>query len=283
MSTPEPAQAPTLAERIKAAPVTFAILVINLAWFLWAQKQGSTTHVDILLRYGAVEAVHVWSGEYWRLASHMFLHIGWIHLLWNAYAGFSVCANVERAIGPRSFLITYLVSGIAGGCATVITYYEATSAGASGAMFGMIGALLALKRRELGNFKDFFQDPGTRSTLGSAGVWLLIGTQVNFNNRAHIGGLVAGALAAWAITSPRRRVLGPIVALGFVSLLVASIKPGWTPRGRERTELRSWGARYLFGLHEITPNRARGERFAHKACDAGDEDACNDLKYEERP
>src|SRR6478672_1717596 len=100
-----PPPKPNLIDRLKASPITFAILVINVAWFLWAEHHGSTETNAVLLRFGAVEPIHVWTGEYWRVASYMFLHIGWVHLLWNSYAGFSICAGVERALGQRRFLL----------------------------------------------------------------------------------------------------------------------------------------------------------------------------------
>lgn len=280
-SAPPPA-APTIVERLRAAPITFAILAINLGWFLWAEKHGSTETTDILLRFGAVEPIHVWSGEHWRVASYMFLHIGWIHLLWNSYAGFGICADVERALGRWRFLVAYLVSGVAGGCATVITTYEGTSAGASGAMFGMIGALLALKHRQLGSFRAFLADRGTRATLVNAGIWLVIGTYVNFNNRAHFGGLVAGAAITWAMASGARRLLVPAFAVAFGALVIGSLKPWWRPRGEELEKLNGLAASYLTGKG-LTKNEARGLRFAKKACEAGSQAACEALERDAQP
>lgn len=263
-------------QRLRASPVTAAILVINLGWFLWAEAQGSTEQTSTLLRFGAVEPVHVWMGEYWRLASHVFLHIGWFHLLWNGYAGFGICAGVERALGGRRFLLVYAASGLVGGAATTLTLYP-TSAGASGAMFGMLGALLALRRRQLGTFQRFFADPAIRSTLLNAGIWLVIGTQLHFNNRAHGGGLVAGALLTWALTSPRRAVLLPLFGAAVGALLLASMRPGWNPSREEREVLGGFGARYQFGLDSFHTDVARGGRFLRRACDAGDALACANL------
>lgn len=272
---PPPASMPTLGERVRAAPVTFAILLVNLGWFLWAEQHGSTKTAGVLLRFGAVEPIHVWAGEYWRVASYMFLHIGWVHLLWNSYAGFSICADVERALGRWRFLVAYLVSGVAGGCATVIVDYDAPSAGASGAMFGMIGALLALKWRELGSFRAFLTHKGTRATLVNAGIWLLIGTYVNFNNRAHFGGLVAGGIVTWVMTSRARRLWGAVLGVALAAFLVASIKPWWKPSGAALEKLRAYGEAYAGGA--FGGDAARGERFLRRACAAGDAAACADL------
>ena len=276
-ATAPPPETPTIVERLRASPLTALILIVNLGWFLWAEHHGSTNGTAILMRFGAVEPVHVWMGEWWRIASHMILHIGWIHFLWNSYIGFSVCAAVERELGAARFVATYLVAGIVGGCVTVLTLYP-PSAGASGAMFGMIGALLALRRRRLGSFAAFAKDPATRSTLMQAGLWLLIGMFVNFNNRAHFGGLVGGAVATFALTSPKARVAFPVVLAGVAGLFVAAIRPTWKPAGEEVVALRSWGAQYLFGFRGFPVDAERGKRFATRACNAGSETACHDLR-----
>jgi Rhomboid family len=76
--------------------------------FVLAERSGSTTRSATLLRFGAAWRVLVWQGEYWRLATSMFLHIGVIHLLWNGYYGFRLSTQVERAIGSGRFVALYL-------------------------------------------------------------------------------------------------------------------------------------------------------------------------------
>jgi membrane associated rhomboid family serine protease len=217
--------APPFLERLRGAPVTLLFTFVNVVVFLVAEVSGGTTNAANLLRFGAVEAHHVWAGEYWRLASYMFLHIGWMHLLWNSYASFGWCVPVERSLGGGRFFAVYVLSGLAGGAASTVLPYS-VSAGASGAMFGIVGAQLALRRRELRSFAAAFQDPGTRSTLAGIAIWTVIGlTAMPMNNRAHFGGLVAGAIAAWIFTSPRPRVLGVPAALAFAALLVFATRP----------------------------------------------------------
>lgn len=272
-----PPEAPTIVERLRASPFTALILLVNTGWFLWATNHGSTEDVSILLRFGAVEPVHVWMGEWWRIASHMILHIGWIHFLWNSYMGFSFCAAIERELGGARFLATYLVAGLVGGCVTVLTLYP-PSAGASGAMFGMIGAQLAIRYRVLGSLSAFTKDKTTRSIVMQAALWGVIGLFMNFNNRAHFGGLVGGAVATLALTTPKARLAFSGVLAGVVALFVAAIHPGWKPAGEELVRLRGWGATYLFGLEKFTVDVERGKRFETRACNAGSEAACRDLK-----
>ncbi|HEY8080225.1 MAG TPA: rhomboid family intramembrane serine protease, partial [Labilithrix sp.] len=193
MDRVEPPKEPTLIERLRASPVTVALFAINAVVFLIAESKGSTTENATLIRFGAVEPLHVWSGEYWRLGSYMFLHIGWIHLLWNTAMGFSMCTVLERVIGRWRFLALYLVSGIAGGAATTLVTAPVISAGASGALFGIIGALLALRRRRLPSWSAATRDPMMRSTLFQlalfVGITMIPQFGLHLNHRAHFGGM----------------------------------------------------------------------------------------------
>lgn len=159
----------------------------------------------------------------------MFLHIGWLHLLWNAYASFGVCTRVEQTLGAARFLVVYLLAGIAGGAASTVLPY-AVSAGASGAMFGMVGATLALRRAALPSFAAAWADPPTRAIVANIAIWTVIGvTAMPMNNRAHLGGLVAGALATWIFTAQRRTSLWIVYGTAFSGLLVLATRPWSAP------------------------------------------------------
>src|SRR5207237_4941882 len=132
--------------------------------FVWAETHGSTLKTSTLLQYGAVERLHVASGEWWRLATSMFMHVGWMHLLWNTYASVGWCTVVEKVLGKPRFLAVYLLSGIGGACASAY-FHRVTSAGASGAMFGIIGATLILRYRVLGDLREFVRDRFVRSNV----------------------------------------------------------------------------------------------------------------------
>ena len=288
---PPPAnpEGPTLAERIRSSPVTVALVGIDAVVFVVAEMHGGTTNNATLLRYGAVEPMHVWAGEYWRLASYMFLHIGWVHFLWNTAAGFGMCSAMERVLGRRRFLLLYLLSGIAGGAATTVIPAAVISAGASGALFGILGATIALRRRQLPSFAAAWRDKATRSTLIMIVLWTILGTQVGFNNAAHIGGLVVGALLAWIFTSPRPRPLAAAFAVGFAGLLVLATKPwmlgsaradapmptpfaGYDPSSPlfKRCEAQDMVACHTLELRQLEPDVA----LLHTVCDVGDHDAC---------
>ena len=96
-----------LVESLRAAPVAALIIAINVIVFVLAERSGSTTRSETLLRFGADWRWLVWQGEYWRLVTSMFLHIGVMHLLWNGYYGFRLSTQVEKAIGSGRFAVLY--------------------------------------------------------------------------------------------------------------------------------------------------------------------------------
>jgi rhomboid protease GluP len=217
-------------DTLKRSPVTTTLCVINIAVMLVAQlTTNEVDSTDTLLRFGAVEPLHVWSGDYWRLVTCMFMHIGWVHLLWNTWAGFGWSAGVERSLGALRFLTVYLLSGIAGGCFSVIGAWLVgkghLSAGASGALFGMVGAVVAIRRRELGSFSALTKDPFIRANAANTAIWVAIGVWMGFDNWAHFGGLTAGALATWLFVARGPRWNWALYAAGFAVLVVNAIRP----------------------------------------------------------
>lgn len=217
---------PTLAERFRAAPVTFVIAAIDIAYFVWIERHGSSFDVDVLLRFGAVERLHVRAGEYWRLASYMIVHIGWAHLLMNTWAGSTWNVIVEPVLGPRRFLLVYLLGGIGGGIACAC-FSAAVTAGASGALFGIIGAMLAIRYRILGDRARFVADRIVRRTVGQIAIWTVLGaTILPMSNAGHLGGLVTGGAATWVLTRRTHRRTGWLVFAGvFLAFLAYAVRP----------------------------------------------------------
>lgn len=284
---PGPPREPTFAERVRMAPVTFALAAIDIVVFLVFEAAHSTVYSTdgiTLLQVGANQRTHVLGGEAWRMASYMFLHVGWLHLLWNIYASVGFCMAVERVLGRGRFLAVYLVTGVAGGAAS-IAFNDVPSAGASGALFGIVGAMLAIRRRQLPSFAAFFRDPATRSTLLNIAIWIAIGSTVlAMDNAAHLGGLVAGFFLTWVLTARTARAFWRVTfAAAFGASLLAVVRPWAPPRGKDLDQLTALSAAYLHGLQGFPKNVARGERFADKACHAGSSLACQLLEGERTP
>ncbi|MBA3533873.1 MAG: rhomboid family intramembrane serine protease, partial [Ardenticatenales bacterium] len=162
--------------------LTYGILLLNVLLFMLLSLSARigffpafTEGADIptLVAFGAKYNRGILDGETWRLLTPIFLHIGFVHLLFNQYALYLFGREVERLFGTLRFVIIYLLAGLAGSIAS-FAFSAAVSAGASGAIFGIIGALTLFFWRN----REFLGEAGkqqTRSLLGMIGVNLLLG------------------------------------------------------------------------------------------------------------
>jgi rhomboid protease GluP len=149
-----------------------------------------------LVRWGSNAGPFTLGGQWWRLVTSMFLHGGLLHISFNMFALWQVGRLVERMFGSVRFLALYMIAGVCGSLASVLWNPHVNSVGASGAIFGIIGGLLAFIRRP---------DSGVPSTIvkdlrGSLGGFLIFNIAAGMlyphtDNAAHIGGLVGGYLA----------------------------------------------------------------------------------------
>lgn len=180
--------------------VTIALIVINALFFLAMTLAGGSTDTEVLLNFGAKETFLIKNGEYWRLIMPMFLHIGITHFLFNNLAIYFLGRAVEKIFGSIRFLIIYLGSGIAGNIVSMILSPDSIAAGASGAVYGLFGALLYF------GFiypKLFFSTVG-RDIIVILGINIIFGfTAPNIDFFAHFGGLFAGFLVAALTHMPR--------------------------------------------------------------------------------
>lgn len=195
--------APSLVQRLgrlRETPGTAAIIVVCLAVYAYTAFKSDPKNGLDLLRYGASERSHVWRGEYWRLFTPMFLHGGVLHLGMNLVFGSSWNFAVERVLGTFRFLLLYLLAGVFAS-ATSVLLHDAISVGASGAMFGMVGAVLALQYRRAGDLQRFAREPSVRSLIFGVVLWLAIGfSGTNIDNWAHLGGFAYGAVLGYVLT-----------------------------------------------------------------------------------
>lgn len=180
---------------------TWVLLALIVAVFAGETVAGGSTRVLVLVRLGAKVTPLIAAGQYWRLFTCMFLHIGLTHLAFNGYALAVVGTDLERIVGWRRFVAIYLLSGLLGSLASY-AFSPSLAAGASGAIFGVIGALaafFALHRERLGAWG--------RSRLANMifliAINLFFGfTQPGIDNLAHLGGLLSGLGLGWAM-APR--------------------------------------------------------------------------------
>jgi rhomboid protease GluP len=176
---------------------TYVLLVANALVWLAMTLLGGSEDPGILVLFGAKFTPLILAGQYWRLLSAVFVHVGIAHLMFNAYALFSFGIEVERRFGRARFLALYLLSGIASTTASFVGS-PALSAGASGAVFGLAGASLAYYAA----YRDQLGAAGRRSLtsiLVVVGLNLAMGFAApGIDNLGHIGGLIAGLGLGWA-------------------------------------------------------------------------------------
>jgi rhomboid protease GluP len=179
-------------------PATVALVAINVLVFLATAVSGPK-----LIAAGSNLGPYTTDGEWWRLLMSLFLHLGVFHLLFNMWALASFGPLAERLYGSANYLFLYLVAGVTGGLVSISWRPEVNSVGASGAIFGILGALLAAQWRVGDTFLSDSLRPLRISTLIFAGLALLAGfTHTGVDNAAHLGGLATGFLLGAATAHP---------------------------------------------------------------------------------
>jgi rhomboid protease GluP len=177
--------------------VTALVLDLNILVFLVMIFSGIhivSPNGSELLEWGANRRTEVLSGEWWRLLTSTFVHGGVMHLILNIYALVLASIFIEPVIGSVRYAIIYFVSGIAGSIASIWWYDNTVSVGASGAIFGLFGAILAV------TFTGLVAKGSKKMILALFGPYvalnLVMGLFGGIDNAAHIGGLVSGAVVA---------------------------------------------------------------------------------------
>lgn len=177
--------------------INVVLIVINIAVWLVMCAQGDTRSAQFMYEHGALYAPDVWNGEWYRLISAMFLHFGAEHLISNMFMQYFLGDMLLRALSQWKFVLVYALAGIGGNVTSfammLLTGDLAVAAGASGAIYGIIGALLWVVLRNGGKFESISVP---RMLLATA---LYIGygfTTEGVDAWAHLGGALVGFLTA---------------------------------------------------------------------------------------
>jgi len=202
--------------RYLASPytITIALIAANTLVFLAMVASGISftqpTPLDVFNWGGDYGPATIGAHQWWRLLTSCFLHFGIIHIGFNMYVLYQIGPFIEITFGRARYLILYFIAGLAGSVTSISIHPNSVSAGASGAIFGLYGAVfgfLLINRRTL--------DPvATKSIAKSAGIFILYNVVYGSISRttdlsAHFGGLVAGFLAGMMLASSRRDKLQP--------------------------------------------------------------------------
>jgi membrane associated rhomboid family serine protease len=171
----------------KNTPVTKFLSISLIAIFLLQELTGT-----LLVKSFALFAPLVTSGEWWRLISAGFLHGSIIHLLFNVYILWVIGSQLESIVGNIKFIIIYFVSLLGGSVASYLfSPFGSYSIGASGAIFGLMGAMLVVGRKRNLDISQITTLVAINIVIG----FVLSG----IDWRAHLGGLAAGAFISWVL------------------------------------------------------------------------------------
>lgn len=195
----------------RRAPVTLALVALNIVFFLWTEVNGSSEDIQNMYRWGAMYGPAITEDhEYWRLVTAAFLHFGISHIANNMFLLLLMGDRLERALGHVKYLILYLVSTVGANLFSMVldlrldpeTFCRTVSAGASGAVFGVIGGLLWAVVRNRGRLEDL----SARQMMIFAGLSFYYGlTAAGVDSKAHFGGLVTGFVMCMFLYRPKRR------------------------------------------------------------------------------
>ena len=203
----------------RLTPVTLILVLINVFVYFISSHFGNVYDAQDMYRMGAMtfDAVFI-RKEFWRLFTAMFLHYGISHLANNMVSLLCLGTMLERRIGSLRFAILYLVSGLLAGFSSMaVDYYQivrlqeasyAVSAGASGAIFGVIGGLIAIVlMQHFWKDRNQTEEISMRSLLLMTFFTLWEGfASVGVDNAAHVGGLIFGFLLSFLLARKRHMV-----------------------------------------------------------------------------
>lgn len=238
---PVPVRKPALAESVQAFPVTSTIVAINIVVYLLcvavSYLTGQPTIVDfsprLLAMLGANFGPYTLNDQPWRLFTCMWMHGGLIHIAANMYCFWSFGRIAERIFGRNRFLAIYIITGLASGLASVAWHPFIVSIGASGAIFGVAGALFVPFYRK----RLRLPAPVMKAMLRSIGMFivinLIIGASLPFiDNSAHMGGLLAGFLLGHVFVQMAQAGEDSVMKVALISTILLVI--GFTVTRRER-------------------------------------------------
>ena len=207
------------------ALVTPALIALNVIVYLLMVATGADITGDdtsALLRWGATYGPAVTGGDWWRIFSSMFVHAGLLHLFSNMFVLVSIGPITERLYGHPAFLVLYFITGAAGSIAGIYWHPVTPSVGASGAVFGVMGMVLAYALRQRHALHSSILRSFARSIASSVVLNMVLGLALPMINvAAHVGGLVAGFLFGLLLARPL--VPSPLVAQLSRSAMAATL------------------------------------------------------------
>ncbi|MGA9524416.1 MAG: rhomboid family intramembrane serine protease [Myxococcaceae bacterium] len=226
MQSQDPGAAPIDPPPAEKTWLTTALIAVNVAMFVLMVASGVSPMEptsEQVLPWGAGFGPSTMQGDLWRLITSAFIHAGMLHLAVNMYSLWHIGRRAETLFGTKSFAAVYVVSALGGSLASTAWSPLGVGVGASGAIFGIGGALLAFVLVRRNTFEPGALKPLVGSTVTFVGYNLYIGLMLSFvDNAAHVGGLVFGFISGFALLLLRRP--GWVMKLGMgVALALALV------------------------------------------------------------
>ncbi len=218
-------------QEFRRFPLTYGLIgLCTAAYLLSALVSGSFIEIDLraLVAVGALYGpLTVLHGEWWRLLSAMFLHGGMTHLLMNMVSLYIVGRGVEFYFTKTAYLVIYLFSGIIGGLVSSAMHPLSVGVGASGAIFGIFGALAGffiVHRKVLAEHSRMFM----KDFAVILGLNFLLGMSVtSIDMSAHIAGLVVGVIGGILLSRNPQHLWGYILLMGIVTMMMIYSLPAY--------------------------------------------------------
>jgi len=216
-------------EKFKVYPLTYSIIGINIVVYIFSallSQNIADMDMQTLVDMGALYGPYtVLKGEWWRLFTAMFLHGGMTHILMNMFSLYLIGRGLEMYFDKRAYVIIYLFSGLLGGLASLYMHPQSVGVGASGAIFGVFGALagffLAHRDKIATHSKAFMKDFAV-----VLGINLVLGLSIpSIDVSAHIGGLVVGLIGGFVISKNPKWVWAFSAVMVIVILAVMDYLP----------------------------------------------------------
>jgi membrane associated rhomboid family serine protease len=180
---------------ISRFPATFGLIAITMFVFLTQWFSMDILDNDLLLRYGVKSREAIAAGQVWRLITPIFIHVGLWHFFINMYSLYVLGPAVESFFGSARMLAFYLISGV-GGVGMSMLFSPHDSTGASGAIFGLLGGLVAFffRHRKVFGRRGMMQ---FRNLIFVALINLFLGLMPGIDNWGHVGGFITGAVVSY--------------------------------------------------------------------------------------
>ena len=212
--------------------VTKALIAFNVLFYLITVAQGAGVNDPggALFSDFALFGPLVADGDWWRLVTAAFLHASLLHIVFNMLALWWIGGPLEAAIGHWRYLTIYAVSGLAGSAGALLAEPQAVTVGASGAIFGLLGAMVVVQWQTTGSIAG----PATTLILVNLAITFAV---PNISWGGHLGGLVGGALATLALTHFGTRHVAyaritPVAVVSLIAIMVGSVVIAyWRVRG----------------------------------------------------